>query len=334
MTVLPQLKEHVRDAAAAYLLAPDHEPARSRRRPYARRRPLRAIGASLPIVLSVGVAIVIAAAALIAIRHGNSSNPAARDRPGASSRQELVQALGILRTQQTRSDLDPDFGPGFFGLTSLLGKRWGYPKLDRALVRVVHLPAWHAKAALEPATFQPSPSSPNRVEGLDLNLWIGSARTIPPSSDTGTGPRPTTVSTLLAHGLAITDGTPGKKLVDGVMVVPDGVARITLTPIRLIHPPVTVNPSRFGTATATVRDNVAAFQLPIPTLANRHAFSGEFGAPAVAQDVWFDAGGNVVKRTTTTLDLFVTVSGKGPSPGSLAAAQHRRKLCRQNPRAC
>jgi hypothetical protein len=323
MTVLPQLKQNVRDAAAAHLPAPDHEPARSRRRPHARRRPLRAIGASLPIVLSVGVAIVIAAGALIAIRHGNSSHPAARDRPVASSRQELVQALGVLRTRQTKSDLDPVFGPGFFRLTSLLGKRWGYPKLDRALVRVVHLPAWQAKAAFEPATFQPSPSSSRRVEGLELNLWIGSARTIPPSSDTGTGPQPASVDTVLAHGLAITDGNPGKKLVDCVVAVPDGVARITLTPIRLTHSPVSVNPSRFGTATATVRDNIAAFQLPIPTVANRHALTGEFGVPAVAQAVWFDASGNVVKRTTTTLDLFITVSGEGPLPA--AAGTHLRQ---------
>lgn len=351
MTVLPQLKEHIRDAAAAHLPAPDHGPPAPVRRQHQRRRTLRAIGASVPIALSVGVAIVIAAVALIVIRHGNSSHPSASAGTVASSGQELVQALGALRTPQTKSDLDPVFVQGFLRFTSRYAQRhrrlptalerWlarmGYPKLDRSLARVVHLPAWHAKVGLEPATFQPSPSSPQRVEGLDLELWIGSSPTIPPSTDIGTGPRPTSVGTLLAHGLTLATGVRGTNMIDGVMVVPDGVARITLRPTRLVAPPVTLDPSRFGTASATVHDNIAAFQLPIPSGASRSMYSGEYGIPAVAQAVWYDATGNVVKRTTTNVDLLVNVRGRGPRPGPPGPARLRRlrtQFCRQNPHAC
>jgi hypothetical protein len=353
MTVLPQLKQHVLDAAAAHLPAPDHDQAAPGRHQNTRRPTLKAIGASVPVLLSVGIAIVIAAVALLTIRHGNSSHPAAHGRAPASSRQELVHALGVLRTPQTKSDLDPKFVPGFFRSVSTPEQyfrlnhrrapkaferrlaRLGYPKLDTPLVRVVQLPAWHAKVALEPATFQPSPSSPKRLEGLDLDLWVGSAATIPPSEELGTGPRPASVSTVLAHGLALTDDGHGTHVI-GVVVVPDGVARITLRPIRLIAPPVPVNPNRFGAVSATVHHNIAVFQLPIPTVASRRAYSGQFGVPAVAQTIWFDAAGNMLKRTTTNLDVMVTVLGK-PSPGSRRPGHPNHlqsAFCRQNPHAC
>ncbi len=353
MTVLPQLKQHVLDAAAAHRPAPNHDQAAAGRHQHTRRRTLKAIGASVPVLVSIGIAIVIAGVALITIRHASSSHPAAPGRTPASSRQELVHALGVLRTPQTTSDLDPKFVPGFFSIASTPEQyfrlnhrrapkaferrlaRLGYPQLDTPLVRVVQLPAWHAKVALEPATFQPSPSSPKRVEGLDLDLWVGSAPTIPPSEELGTGPRPANVSTVLAHGLALADDGRGTHVI-GVMVVPDGVARITLRPIRLIAPPVAVNLKRFGAVSATVDHNIAAFQLPIPTVASQRAYSGQFGVPAVAQAIWFDAGGNMLKRTTTSLDVMVTVVGKrSPGPRHPRPAHHRQSVfCRQNPHAC
>lgn len=137
-----------------------------------------------------------------------------------------------------------------------------------------------------------------RSEGVDLELWIGSRPTIPPSSNVGTGPRPTGLGTIRAHGLALTDNARGNARMDGVILVPDGVARITLHPTRLNDDPVNIDPSQFGTATATVHDNVAAFQLPIPTATtSRSAVSGLLGASAVAQTTWLDASGHVIKHT-------------------------------------
>jgi len=178
-------------------------------------------------------------------------------------------------------------------------------------------------------------ASPQRAEGLALEMWIGTKPTIPPSSDIGTGPRPTSVDTVRAHGLALADGVRGTNLMDGVLLVPDGVARITLRPIRIIQAPVKIDPSRFGTATATVHDNLAAFQLSIPTAASRRTFlgTGMFGTSAVAQTTWFDASSNVIKHTTTNLDVLIKVVGKGPLPRRPLGAL-RRQFCRQNPHAC
>lgn len=46
------------------------------------------------------------------------------------------------------------------------------------------------------------------------------------------------------------------------------------------------------------------------------------GVPAIAQATWFDANGNVIKHTTTRLDLFIAVhrNGAGPPRGG----QHRQ----------
>ena len=185
-----------------------------------------------------------------------------------------------------------------------------------------------------PTTFKPSPSSSRRSEGVNLVLRIGSAATIPPSSESGTGPRPTSIDTIRAHGLALTNNVRGNDTLDGVVLVPDGVAKITLRVTRIIKAPVTVDPNQFGTATAPVHDNIAAFQLPIPTATSRHAFSSLFGTAAVAQVTWYGTDGNVIKHTTTSLDVLIKVSGTKSRPGGAGPRRPRRLFCQQNPDAC
>jgi hypothetical protein len=270
----------------------------------------------------VAVSIVIGAAAIVVIgaRRSVPISPAAVGSVRAS-RQQLIRLLGVLRRPQTSADLDPTFVPGFFAIAQSVNPfirppgglerrmaQLGNPELDRSLVRVITIPGWNAKVALTPATWQPSRASDQRSEGLDLELQVGA------SGLTGTGPRPTSVADVQAHGLAISNAVPVNGSAEGVIVVPDGVAKVTLTPIRLISPPAALDPLLIGTTTTTVHENVAPFKFSIPAAINRRMWSNVYGVPAVAKAIWFDANGNVIRQTTTHLDLFVNVLGKGPVP--------------------
>ena len=360
MSILPQLEHDLFQAAKQRLPAanlPDgiHDrrgrPEPQSTAPAGIRRRLASTTRALPMLLALGVTVIVAGFALILLDHRGESPPA---RPASSvqaARQELIGMLGILRRPQTHADLDrallglyltnldPDTGvipPNRYIPMSRPGpslKRSGYPELDRRLIRLERIPAWSAKVLIVPTTFQPSPSSPRRSEGVNLVLRIGSAPTIPPSSETGTGPRPTSIDTVRAHGLALADNVRGNYMLDGVVLVPDGVAKITLRVIRIIRTPVTIDPSQFGTATAPVHDNIAAFQLPIPTATSRHAFSSLFGTAAVAQATWYDTDGNVIKHTTTSLDVLIKVSGTKPRPSAAGTHHAKRRFCQQNP-AC
>lgn len=246
-------------------------------------------------------------------------------------RQELIEDFGVLRRPQTNADRDPQLLLMPFrisqrlqrthknpppGLEQLL-RRFGYAQLDQSLVRVVSLPRFDAKLAFDPATWRPSASASRRSEGLNLVMRIGSAPTIPPAEEFGTGPTPTSVATLLAHGLTLSNGVFGTNTIDGVVVVHDGVARVTLRPIRLIQPPASLDPVAFGTVSTTVKDNVGAFQFPIPAATNRHMYTGTDGVPAIAEAIWYDASGNAIKQTTTNLDLLMAKDRGRSAEGSL-----------------
>lgn len=361
MTILPQLEHDLFDAAkqrlpAADILDETRDHARRREprvtRPGFRRR-LAGTARTLPMVLAIAVTVVVVAFALTLVHHGRQAPSAKPATSVQATRQRLIQMLGVLRRPQTKADLDPALSSvlGRSSISGLLARqhqplpagmerrlaKLGYPKLDQALVRVVKIPAWHAKVGVEPTTWQPSLSSSQRAEGVDLSLWIGSKPTIPPSSEIRTGPQPTSVGTLRAHGLALANNARGKNLMNGVLLVPDGVARITLRLIQVINAPVRVDPNQFGVATATVHDNIAAFQLTLPTIASRTMNAPMLGTPAVAQATWFDANGNVIKHTTTQLDVLIKVQGKGPFPRPPQATRRQQlqaQFCRQNPYAC
>ncbi|MGH2882253.1 MAG: hypothetical protein ACRDPA_06050, partial [Solirubrobacteraceae bacterium] len=293
------------------------------------------------------VVIAIAMVALAVLHHGRPAPPSTTPSGpgGGSPRAELIRTFGVLRQTQTKADLDRELlglylptvdrrngtiPPGPFiplSRPAAALPRWGYPALDRQLARTVKIPAWRAKVLIAPTTFQPAPSSPDRSEGVNLALWIGTQATIPPSSLSGTGPRPTSVGTVLAHGLALADVVHGTNTMDGVIAVPDGVASVKLGPfVSLPHEtPPSVGTKALNAAlaaiqtSATVHDNIGAFQLPMPVVTSRRRLPHPPGAPpgfalfgigTKAQDAWLNSHGQVIKRTTTEVDLIVRVKLK------------------------
>jgi hypothetical protein len=349
MTILPQLERDLFHAADQRLGrgAPElRQPPGSRASTFGAHA--RRAAASLPLILSAASAVAIVIVALVLLRPGHQSteNPSTpTGLLGGSSRAALLRTFGVLRRAQTNADLDrgllglylESLGPRSGTIPHeryipvsgpvLARKRGGYPKLDRRLARVVNIPAWSVKVLIAPTTFQPSPSSPRRSEGLNLALRIGTARTIPPSSLSGTGPQPASVGTVLAHGLAIADLVRGTDLMDAAVAVPDGVASIRLGPFAIARhaTPFGVSTKALSAAlaavhgSATVHDNIGAFQLVIPVVTSHRTPAGPpgaqrgfvlFGMPTTAQAAWVDARGHIVKRTTTSIDLFVRVQSK------------------------
>lgn len=336
MTILPQLERDLFNAAQERLLP---KPAPSPEEPTSLppRAGLRRTAASVPVILSIAVTTVIAIAAIVVLSHGHQASPTTSpSRPaGGSPRAALIRTFGVLRRSQTKADLDrellmlwlsnvgPRGGPippeRYIPLSNppFELKPEGYPALDRQLVRTVDIPAWTAKVLIAPTTFRPSPSSPERSEGLDLALWIGSAPTIPPSSLTGIGPPPARLSTLLAHGLALADAAPGNHALDAVYVVPDGIGSVKLGPFVSSHKtPPGVSTKALNAAlgaiqaTATVHDNIGAFQLAMPVVTSRAAAGPGPALDSIgakAQAAWFNSQGHVIKQTTTEVDLIVRV---------------------------
>ena len=343
MTILPQLERDLFNAAEERLpskAAPSPEQTTSL--PPSSRAWLGRTAASVPVILSVAVAIAIAIVAIAVVGHGHQANPTTTpSRPASGSpRAGLIRTFGVLRRPQTNADLDRelltlylhDRQTGFIpperyiplsGPPSEL-KPSGYPALDRQLARTVDIPGWTAKVLIAPTTFQPSPSSPKRSEGLDLALWIGSAPTIPPSSLIGTGPPPTSLGTLLAHGLALADVAPGKRALDAVYVVPDGVTSVKLGPFVIVphQSPPGISTKALNAAlgaiqaSATVDENIGALRFPMPVVTSRAATGpgpALDGIGTKAQATWINSHGQVIKQTTTKVDLIIRVEPKRTS---------------------
>jgi hypothetical protein len=305
----------------------------SETQPRQRRRSARHIA---PLLVGVGVLLpILIAIGAVALLRGPSrslapSASAPSANPATTTRQQLLQTLAVLREPPNAASTrtiacvksppappSPAFRacrtsgiPGLFLLlprSSPMWAQWGYPRLDPSLIRVVPVPRLHATVTLAAATWQPSSSSRQRDEGLEATIAYS-------RGSTGTGPRPTGVATVRTHGLAVSGGnaTPHMRTVFGAVVVPDGVATVTLKPIRLISPPAPVDPRRFGTVTTSVHDNIAAYRFAVPYVKDRHAKSLVYAVTVVARAIWTDQQGTVIARTTTQLTLWLRVRGKEP----------------------
>jgi hypothetical protein len=330
MSILPELERDLGRAADQRLRAPA---AGSRSRS---RRRARVAASALPVVLGVLAAVVIAVIAIGAFRHGHGSAHPAGPKHAMSPRAELIHAIAALREPQISADQDPGLHrflqigpPAAYVRTHPQARKelshLGYPRPDRGLLRVVTVPSLQAHVLIDPTTYQPSPASPRRTEGINLVAQGPGSFGI-----TGTGPRPRTVGSFLMHGLSIFGG--GSKTNPGVLLVPDGVARVTLGPARPLpfQTPYRVKAKAIAKATATVyattsvHDNIAAFDLKVPTIVSPAAFSGVPAIAATAATTWYAANGTVIRRTTSQIYVSVKIIGR-PRP--------LPQICKRTPRA-
>jgi hypothetical protein len=303
-------------------------PSPGRRRPHARH----VSGLVLAVGVLVPVLVVVATVALLSgsKRSVAPPTPSAGANASTGTRQLLLRTLGVLRrspdaaSRRAISCVKSSPKPASaafracrtsaislavvpFGGAPRFGASSGV-RLDTSLIRVVPVPRSGDSVALVPATAPASPGSPRRAEGLDIFIAFHDGAASP-------GPTPTSVTELRTHGLAVsgTNATPTMRSVVGAVVVPDGVATVTLQPVRLISPPAPVDPRRFGTSTTSVHDNIAAYRFTVPYVHDPRQKSLVYAVTVVARATWRNRHGTVIAHTTTQLQLWLKVRGNnGP----------------------
>jgi hypothetical protein len=302
-------------------------PSRGRWRPH--------VGHVGRLIVAVGVLVPVLVVVAVALLGGSSRSvvpSTSLSAPNASTgtRQQLLRTLGVLRrapdaaSRLAISCVKSSPKPGSVAFRTcrtspifLISRSFpGAPRfgassgvrLDTSLVRVVPVLRSGDSVALVPVTAPTSPGSPRRAEGLDISIAFNDGAASP-------GPTPSSVTELRTHGLAVSgsNATPTMRSVFGAVVVPDGVATVTLQPIRLISAPAPVDPSRFGTSTTSVHNNIAAYRFSVPYVHDPRQKSLVYAVTVVARATWSDRHGNVIAQTTTQLQLWLKVRGNnGP----------------------
>lgn len=286
MSILPALEHELRRAADRRL-APAHEPPAARRR--TTLQPLLIAAASV-------IAIAVAVGALVAL--GHRQRPAAGDRVTTTTsartpRSELLAALGVLRRPQSASALHA--APAH--LLGLGPSGPSDPRLIRSLVRVVPGPG-DAAVQILPTSYRRSRPARARTVGLNLSI------TLPNGSGAVTS-RATSIAELLAHGAALCATAHGRNLC--AVVVPDGVARVTIGAVRQANAPLSLSDPRVLRSTATVHDNVATFTLPSPRASSRRLPSHLYLADMTTGMSWLGGDGHALAQTTVTMQVTVRV---------------------------
>jgi hypothetical protein len=272
------LERELVDAArrrALVLDEPSHEPRGpwpSVPRPARRRSSLGAVAA----VAFSALAVVVALGALVAL-HGRPSSPS---RPAASakpsSRQQLIDILGVLRRPQTPADLrilsQVTHVPLFLGTP------------DRSLVRFATTTPWGEKLFFVPMTGR---------RGEQLSVF----------SDQGGGGAGDARSIEAGEGIGTQGGSdiPGTRI---TLVVPDGVNRVSFVFPRQPQPGqfgAPVYPHSLTVATV-VHGNVAAVQV------DRQVF------PSTLPMIWYAADGQVLKRIGDLAGVNRVVPTPQPGP--------------------
>lgn len=294
-----------------------------------RRVPLSVAGARVLTAGFTAVAIAVAAGALILLgHHTRSATPTPLSR---SARQHLIQTFGVLRAAPTTPDhrlstcieqIAPTFRRGHASLTLANIVRCGGglpggflvapgrqpgesaqyldPSLARGwepqLLRNVSLPRWGDIVTLMPLSWKSS-TSHQRIEGLIASV----ARRHSRYALGGTGP--TSVPWIQTHGVAMST-YDGNELNQNVIIVPDGVARVTLGSFKLQGGSSFPALRGIARGSARVHHNVAALQLKTATVRSRVNL-GAVWEDGIADATWYDASGKVIAHTTTALGIVV-----------------------------
>lgn len=337
MILLPEYRAQLHAAA--------HRRARSRRRRLVSRLSidgqLRRMATATPAVLSVLTAIAIAAVAIVTLSHGH--RPSTAGAPAESSRNALVQTLGILRRAQSRADRLSErrrgmggAAPGAFfsnppSVERALCRGAAYYqlqqcalRLDKPLVRTVTVQdGYHV--AIFPTIVTHAIRQARPGEGILMTLHG------PGIYFAGTSLTPTSAQTISAQGLLVS-AYAATGVNRGVMLVPDGVAKVTLDRFRLLAPSAVSLP-QIPPAASTVSDNIALLKLSRlteqslhldPNALGRYFSQGSgrrcqttfavYALPATAEMTWANATGHSIRHTTISLRLYVGTHH--PAPGT------------------
>jgi hypothetical protein len=317
VTVLPQLERDLLEAAREQLaveatLRRELDRADRGRADGVPHVPRRHLGGVLATVLSLAVVVAIAAVGLTALKHGAGSRTAARPTV-ADARAELIRSLGVLRRSQTSAERHISVPLSLGGSQAALGHRatsnsarpllssYGDPTVDKSRVRRVEIP--DGSLAIIPLTYRPSIQSGRRVEAVSLVLHVAGSpiEVLSPAS----------VGTVRSEGLNVFTYAHGRNR--GALLVPDGVAAVTLGRFQ-VRSPVNVSRPALPLIRAGVHNNVAAFALNALIVASRDGSVGT-NAPrtsstgAYAQMTWVGPNGNVLKRSEILLAFSFTVVG-------------------------
>lgn len=304
MTLLPEV-EHA-------LLTAIRAPHAARSRSRSRQR-LRALGPAVTITLS-GLALLVAIGALVLLggRHHPTATAPDRVVPAAvpSTRHTLLQTLGVLRRPQVGRPIKLDKLLRAVVNTppppAKAGRRDERGTSDRALLRSVAVRGTPYTAILAPIRY---PATRGAAASMKLNLVLARPairRTNDRPLNAVAFTSPLSVATLRAQGLFLLVDNAANP---GVMVVPDGVARIQIGPdMRLAltrsqgqaNPNLTL-PGQIAPVTATVHDNVAGFRLGRVS-GHAKVSHGLFLVPVRLPATWYAANGRVIAR----FDLTVT----------------------------
>jgi hypothetical protein len=350
MSILPQLERDLREAAERTLGAAGARSRRHRRRAvsYGWAPPLAAV------LVSIAVAVV----ALTSLRSGGErSDTAGRVTGQTGLSAPLIANFAVLRRPQTPADIQPRLMPIILSaglapsarhehyrcagqrivatpplrqihLPAAFLRQQEYPQIECQLMRVVRIPQWHARVVIAPMTFRPNPRSTARSQGLNLVLddAVGGI-----TGTTGPGVGASGLGLVLRGGLNIFENGP-HGTGHGIILIPDGVAKVVLDDIRLVRdgsPAAIAAQSREVLAgvrlAADVRSNIAAFAFPAPTVTTT---SSPFGRPprrsrhhrlpsarqielvgvnVSGRETWLNGLGNVVRRARVELGLLLRI---------------------------
>ena len=278
-----------------------------------------------------GSSVLLALGAVILL--GGHARPTPVPAAAAASRRQLIDILGVLRRPQTAADRNPTLlrelgrsGPAL----ALLG---GTP--DMPLIRLAGVTPWGQKVfvvPLKPPTAQPVARTLRRFPRFPRSLahLMLSHR---PAGETvelfaGGGDSPETAAQVEASGTALLEGAPGgapkrdpglQAPVRGVVLVPDGVAKIAILLPRQQIPgdPPYAHPL---TVDVPIHDNVGWFEV------NRY-----IDAVGFEHMIWYGPSGVVVKRIGYPADLNRVLEPPKPSPATARSRRAERDPSTPNP---
>jgi hypothetical protein len=282
-----------------------------------------------PVAVSTLLVIGVVVAAVAGLSHRHPTTPPAHSKPASPERQ-LVDLLGVLRRPQTKADLN-GFLPAALRVSASPACRARFVctlRVDRQLIRTVAVPGSPYSVGIFPVTTRPSARGP-RTAGVALTL---SGPGVAESGGPWQGSAQWGVSALRSRGLLlsayVSDGVDR-----GVVVVPDGVARVVLGPVHLLDETITSRLAPTPGASAAVHDNVAPFRLNDltvkslqlnPSRLGAFFYQGSFGGcgpeltvyalPATATMNWFSADGRDLNHVRINFPVYVGTHHPSKNP--------------------